>query len=37
MQAIGTELLNEPRGELKFIFNHSGIVSFTATQQHRDV
>ena len=37
MQAIGTELLKAPRGDLKFIFNHKGIVFFPAAQQHRDV
>ena len=37
MQAIGTELLKAPRGDLKFIFNHKGIVFFRAAQQHRDV
>ena len=37
MHVIGSELLKEARGGLKFLLNDSSIVFFPASQQHRDI
>jgi hypothetical protein len=37
MHVVGTELLKETSGSVKFILNDAGIMFFPATLQHRDV